>query len=122
MSKRAVDHFTVAGATRLAELVRSYWISRGHAVAVRIVELPRVEKRNARVWTIATDGLVAGLPVGAIPSAPPPASTPLDIVRREFARGRSAVEAERLILRKFPNLSRGELRAAFRDAGAANGW
>jgi hypothetical protein len=120
MSERSVDHYTAAGAARLAQRVHEYWRSRGHAVAVRIVELPRVEKRNARVWTIATEGLVAGLPVAAIPL--PPASSPLDIVRREFARGRSVVEAERLLLREFPNLSRQELRSVFRDAGAANGW
>jgi hypothetical protein len=122
MSKRSADHYTAAGAKKLAQRVHEYWRSRGHVVDVQVVELPRVEKRNARVWTIASDGLVAGLPVAATPPAPPPASTPLDIVRREFARGRSVVEAERLILRKFPNLSRGELRAAFRDAGGANGW
>jgi hypothetical protein len=122
MNERPVDHYTAAGAARLAQRVHEYWRSRGHVVDVQVVELPRVEKRNGRAWTIATDGLVAGLPVGVIRPAPPPASTPLDIVRREFARGRSVVEAERLVLREFPNLSRQELRAAFRDAGAANGW
>ena len=122
MIERPIDYYTARGAALLAERIKSYWISRGHEVVVELSrELPR-EQRNARVWTIATEGLVAGLPVAAIRPAPPAASTPLDIVRREFARGRSVVEAERLVLREFPNVSRAELRSAFRDAGAANGW
>jgi hypothetical protein len=123
MIERPIDYYTARGAALLAERIKSYWISRGHEVVVELSrELPR-EQRNARVWTIATEGgLVGGLPVAAIALAPTPASMPLDIVRREFARGRSVVEAERLVLREFPNVSRAELRSAFRDAGAANGW
>jgi hypothetical protein len=108
-----VDHFTARGAERLGEAIKGYWISRGHDVAVRIVELPRCEKRNGRAWTIATD-LHGGLPAGVAR----PALTPLDIVRRELACGKSPVQIERILLRAYPDLSRGELRAAFLDAGA----
>jgi hypothetical protein len=108
-----VDHFTARGAERLGEAIKGYWISRGHDVAVRIVELPRCEKRNGRAWTIATD-LHGGLPAGVAR----PALTPLDIVRQLAARDRSLVEIERTLLNRFPNLSRGELRAAFQEAGS----
>jgi hypothetical protein len=122
MIEQPTDYYTARGAALLAERIKSYWISRGHEVAVEVVELSRElprEKRRGRTWTIKASGFVAGLPI-AIIRPTPPASTPFDIVRREFARGRSAVEVERLVLREFPNLSRQELRAAFRDA-AANG-
>jgi hypothetical protein len=117
MIERPIDYYTARGAALLAERIKSYWISHGHEVVVELSrELPR-EKRRGRAWTIKASGLVAGLPVAAEPPV-----TPLDIVRRASACGKSPVEIEREALRHFPDLSRGELRAAFRDAGAANGW
>jgi hypothetical protein len=113
MSERAIDYFIARGAERLGEAIKGYWSSRGHAVSVEILQLePGCERgRNGRAWTITTS-LHGGLPIAALPSV-----TPVNVVRRELARGKSPVEIERELRKRWPNLSRAELRAAFWDIG-----